>query len=260
MRDADNFSVPVTDLHCHILPQIDDGAENEHISIQMLEMEYQSGIRQIAMTPHFDCERISLEEFLKRRTDSKVRLKAAMKSMRLEDIRIKVGAEVYYSPNLVNLKADAQKLCLEGTPFMLLELPTDRIPPYFDETIYSLQSMGIKVLMAHVERYPFVMDNPPILCEWLDKEIYAHINAGTLLKNDKRARLCRKLIDWNLIYAVASDAHSTQRRHPNLMDGLNRLGTDTRRKLVSNADAIFNGYMPEMSLMYCPKKKFGRWH
>lgn len=252
-------SFPLADLHCHILPQIDDGAEDESISVKMLQMEYQSGVTEIAMTSHFDCEKISLNDFLKKRLIAKTKLMDAVSSKYKEalNLNIKLGAEVYYSPNLSMI--DAKKLCIEGTDFMLMELPTDRMPPYLDETFYNLQSMGITLLIAHVERYPYVMDNLPILCDWIDKGIYTQINAGTFLRKGKQAKICHKLINWNLVHVMASDAHSVDKRYPNLADGLSLLPDDEKEKLMKNASDIFGGVAPEITEIYCPKKFWGRW-
>lgn len=253
-------SSSLADLHCHILPQIDDGAKDESVSIKMLQMEYQSGITEIAMTSHFDCEKICLDDFLEKRFIAKKKLisEAALKFKEMDNINIKLGAEVYYSPNLSMI--DAGKLCIEGTNFMLMELPTDRRPPYLDETIYNLQSMGITLLIAHIERYPYVMNNLPILCEWIDKGIYTQINAGTILHKGKHAKICHKLIDWNLVHVMASDAHSVDKRHPNLAEGLELLSGDERERLVKNANDIFGGVTPEITEIYCPRKFLGRWH
>ena len=259
MKEKERISSPLSDLHCHILPQIDDGAKDESISIKMLQIEYQSGVTEIAMTSHFDCEKISLDNFLKKRFIAKKKLmsEAALKFKEAANINIKLGAEVYYSPNLSRI--DAGKLCIEGTNFMLMELPTDRKPPYLDETIYNLQSMGITLLIAHIERYPYVMDNLPILCDWIDKGIYTQINAGTILHKGKQAKICHKLIDWNLVHVMASDAHSVDKRHPNLAEGLDLLSGDEKERLVKNANDIFWGVMPEITEIYCPRRFLVRW-
>ncbi|WP_102343056.1 tyrosine-protein phosphatase [Galactobacillus timonensis] len=259
MKD-ENIKSPLADLHCHILPQIDDGAKDESISIKMLQMEYQSGVTEIAMTSHFDCEKIKLDDFLKKRLVAKKKLmsKAILNFKAAANINIKLGAEVYYSPNLSRI--DAGKLCIEGTNFMLMELPTDRKPPYLDETIYSLQSMGITLLIAHIERYPYVMDNLPILCDWIDKGIFTQINAGTILRKGSQAKICHKLIKWNLVHVMASDAHSIDKRPPNLAEGLDLLTKDEKKRLIQNAHNIFGGVTPEITEIYCPKKFLGRWY
>ena len=253
----------LTDLHCHFLPGMDDGATNEQMALQLLKAEYDSGIHQVALTSHFDCEKTKLNNFLEMRNQSLERLNIALSKIPKDwnNLRMKVGAEVFFSPNLCRI--DMKKLCLEGTPFLLLELPTDSMPLYFDETVYEMQSCGIIPLIAHIERYPYVMDNPLLLCDWIDRGIYTQINAGTILKSGRKARFCCRLIEWNLVHVLASDAHSICKRPPNLTKGLElihkRFGQDTVDILIENANCIFHGDFPEIKAMYCPEKFLGRW-
>lgn len=258
MKEMEERLAPVTDLHCHILPQIDDGAKDAATAIEMLKMEYESGISQIVLTPHFDCERTDLISFLHKRNEKWGNFVSIPEMTKLAGLQIKLGAEVRYSPNLVHI--DVRKLCAGETGFLLLELPADRMPPFFDETIYHLQSIGIKILLAHIERYSYIMNHPTILCKWVDREIFTQINASTLLKKDKRAKICRKLIDWNLVHAVASDAHSTKKRPPILMNGLHTLSKEAQKKMIANTNAVFDGQPPEISSIYCPRHILGIWY
>lgn len=253
---------PCTDLHTHILPKFDDGAADLNVSLELLKTEYESGIRQVALTSHFDCERESLASFLERRTQAYDVLSQALQSRGgiFNDLRLKLGAEVHFSPNLCEL--DVRALCLEGTRYLLLELPVEMMPAYFGETVYHLQAMGVVPLIAHVERYPYIMAEPPVLCGWVDRDIYTQVNAESLL-NGRHAKLLRNLVAWNLIHVMASDAHSVNRRRPNLASGLEvveeQMGEKVRIRLEKNAAAVFDGGTIEISSVYCPRKILGRW-
>ena len=253
----------MTDLHCHLLPGLDDGAQDAAASIELLKLEYDSGIRQIALTSHFDGEKISISDFLKLRQASYIKMKQAMANSGYtwNDLNLKLGAEVLFSPNLCAI--EPEKLCIQDTPFMLLELPTEIMPSYFKETIYQLQARGITPIIAHIERYSYVMKDLPILCDWVDQGIYIQINARTILNNGSQAKLCLNLLKWNLCHVVASDAHSVHKRPPNLNAGLdavsNRLGQSTANQLIRDADLIFNGNDPIAKKMHYPKKILGRW-
>lgn len=262
-RENTEDYAPLTDLHSHLLPGLDDGAQDTAASIELLKLEYNSGVRQIALTSHFDCEEISISDFLKLRQASYSQMKQAManSSYTWNDLELKLGAEVFFSPNICAV--EPEKLCIQGTPFMLLELPAKTMPTYFSETIYQLQACGITPIIAHIERYSYVMKDLPILCDWVDQGIYIQINANTILNSGSQAKLCLNLLKWNLCHIVASDAHSTHKRPPNMNAGLdavsNRLGQSTANQLIRDADLIFNGNYPVAKEMHYPRKILGRW-
>ena len=235
----------MTDLHCHLLPAIDDGAKNEAEALELLLAQYRSGVRNVALTSHFDCERDKLDVFLRRRASSFERLQREIyhHSGPPEELRLRLGAEVAFSPNLC--RTQVERLCLEGTPVLLLELPGERLPMYFEETVKQLQGWGITPLIAHVERYAFVRENP------------------NLLKGGRNSRLLMNLIRWNLIHVVASDAHHLISRPPNLKQAMGQversLGPETAQRLQQNAARLFAGELPKLPYVYCPRRVFGRW-
>lgn len=106
----------MTDLHCHILPGIDDGAKDVSVSLELLHKEYEDGVRNIAFTSHFNSERTTVEAFLEKRAAAYARLTKALKEEPM-DFRFKLGSEVYFSPKLCEL--DAKALCMGDTAYML---------------------------------------------------------------------------------------------------------------------------------------------
>ena len=177
----------MTDLHCHILPGIDDGAKDVSVSLELLRKEYEDGVRNIAFTSHFNSERTTVEAFLEKRAAAYARLTEALKEEPM-DFRFKLGSEVYFSPKLCEL--DAKALCMGDTAYMLMEFPTTHKPHFIKQTLYALQEQGILPLIAHIERYPYVLDDPTLLYEWVAAGAYAQINAGALLQD---AKLRKKL-------------------------------------------------------------------
>ena len=91
----------MTDLHCHILPNIDDGAKDVSISLRLLEKEYADGVRNIAFTSHFNSERTTPDAFLQKRAAAYETLTAALPTgPEAMQFRFKLGCEVYFSPKL----------------------------------------------------------------------------------------------------------------------------------------------------------------
>ncbi len=250
----------MTDLHCHILPGIDDGAKNVEISLELLHSEMQSGVRNIALTSHFNSERITVEDFLARRRAAYDVLQTALESQPM-DIQFKLGAEVYFSPKLCEL--EIEKLCMEGTAYLLIELPTSHRPHFIRETFSNLQARGIIPIVAHVERYPYVMENPQLLYQWIAAGAYAQINASSLLKGGKTAKQLLQFIRWDLVHVVATDTHSMDKRPPRLGEAMDyitsKLGADTAEMLKENSDALFNDLELDSSDPHMPKKFLGMW-
>ena len=88
----------------------------------------------------------------------------------------KLGAEVFFSPGLCEL--DTRALCMGDTAYLLLEFPTTHKPHFIRQTLYNLQQQGIVPLIAHIERYPYVLEDPTLLYDWVAAGAYAQINVG----------------------------------------------------------------------------------
>lgn len=157
------MSNALVELHCHILPGIDDGAKDLDMSMSLIRKELQDGAVGIVFTPHFHYERISVEQFTARRKAAFLQVSAAC---RAEGLRLagKMGAEVFYSPALPSL--DLRQLAFAGSNYILIEFPTTMHPPGIDETLYAIRAQGYTPILAHVERYPFVTEDPTLLYNW----------------------------------------------------------------------------------------------
>lgn len=253
----------LTDLHCHILPGIDDGAASPDESIKMLAREFRGGVRRIALTSHFDCEKENVRAFLDKRQKAFEDLKeelGAYPDLKSE-LELKPAAEVMYSPNLVF--EELSELCIEGTSSILIELPVRRRPYNLAETLFGLQKRGFDPIIAHVERYGYLMSEPAAIHKMVNNGIFFQINAGVLLDKGRTAAFCMDLIDWELVQIVASDAHGAEERRPNLDQGVEsirkKLGEDCISRIVEYSNKLFAGEYPETPDPYCPKKVFGRW-
>ena len=158
------MSNALVELHCHILPGIDDGAKDLDMSMSLIRKELQDGAAGIVFTPHFHYERISVEQFTARRKAAFLQVSAACKA---EGLRLagKMGAEVFYSTALPSL--DLRQLAFAGSNYILIEFPTTMHPPGIDETLYAIRAQGYTPILAHVERYPFVTEDPTLLYNWV---------------------------------------------------------------------------------------------
>ena len=201
----------MTDLHCHILPNIDDGAKDVSISLRLLEKEYADGVRNIAFTSHFNSEWTTPDAFLQKRAAAYETLTAALPTgPEAMQFRFKLGCEVYFSPKLCEL--DAKALCIGDTSYMLVEFPTTHKPHFIRQTFALLQEQGVLPLIAHIERYPYVLEDPTLLYNWVAAGAYVQINAGALLDSPKLRRTLCKFISWQLVHVISTDTHSPDGR------------------------------------------------
>lgn len=225
----------MTDLHCHILPNIDDGAKDVSISLRLLEKEYADGVRNIAFTSHFNSEWTTPDAFLQKRAAAYETLTAALPTgPEAMQFRFKLGCEVYFSPKLCEL--DAKALCIGDTSYMLVEFPTTHKPHFIRQTFALLQEQGVLPLIAHIERYPYVLEDPTLLYNWVAAGAYVQINAGALLDSPKLRRM--------------AEAAAVLEKE---------LGRETASKLLQNGDALFDDEELDVFTPRRPKKFLNFW-
>ena len=243
----------MTDLHTHILPGMDDGPKSLTDAMALVERAAIQGVDHIALTSHFSCENESVEDFLARREMAFSALQEACP----KELTLKRGCEVYFSPLL--LTENAEELCLEGTKVLLLELPVLQKPAFLREVLRALVQKGITPLIAHVERYQYVAQDPGILADWVELGALIQVNAQSVLDGG----LARRLIKWGLCHIVASDAHSIRHRPVNLRAALDTvakaLGAEKARELEGNAADLFAGRTVIPGPYRMPKKVMGFW-
>lgn len=241
-----------TDLHCHILPGIDDGAKSIEISSQLLEQEAAQGIRQIAFTPHFYSEKISAEDFFKRRNEAFDSIKDTCDEKGIEAI---LGAEVLMTPKL--LEFDLRPFCFTGTDYLLLEWPFITYPLWGNKIIEKLLSSNIKPIFAHIERFEYFYGHPETLREYIKYGVICQTNATSILRPETQKNTLR-LIKDGFIHITSSDSHSPDHRPVRLKDAYDtvekKLGDAALKTLLDNANAIFNGNSVKIEE---PKKQSG---
>ncbi|MBP2646365.1 MAG: ywqE [Firmicutes bacterium] len=203
------------DLHSHILPEMDDGAENLDMSLTMLSMASKGGTTTMVATPHVIGESVCPEWETIVQETKVLNREAACRGIA---VTLYPGAEVAIDLEFLNKISGPGPYCLNGGRYMLVELPAREIPGWTDEFFFYLQTKEIIPILAHPERHPEIQQKPEQLLEWIHKGILVQINAGSLkgqwgTKVKKAAQL---LVLNQLVHAFGSDAHSTGTRNPNL--------------------------------------------
>jgi protein-tyrosine phosphatase len=202
----------MVDIHCHLLPGVDDGPETLEESFEMAEMALADGITHIAATPHcnevypFDGERsLALCQELAGRMGGRLNLAT--------------GCDFHLSyENVEAATASPARFALNQRHYLLLEFADFSLPPFLDRALERLQSAGLKLIVTHPERNPLVRAAPERLRRWIDAGCYAQVTAQSLTGRFGPAaeRAALEYLDRNWVHFVASDAHNARSRPPRL--------------------------------------------
>ncbi len=143
----------MTDFHSHLLPKMDDGSKSCQQSVSLLKEEEKHGVDKIVLTPHFYAYENSIERFLERREKSLSKLCEALENDPV-NIELYLGAETYFFEEISRVD-DIEKLCIEGTDYLLLELPVHKSfsSSVFQSITELISQRGITPILAHFERY-----------------------------------------------------------------------------------------------------------
>lgn len=209
------------DMHCHILPGIDDGAKDLEESLAMARMYVEQGYDAVIATPHYYKGRYDSLREHNEAALNELRSRLAEENIPLE---VYLGNELYYEAGLDLNLSRKTVLPLAGSNYVLTEFPMSGPRPRITEFAYSLQMAGFVPIMAHVERYTYVADDPSMLIKYIHKDIHMQMNLDSLLSPSERIKSCaRELLERQMIHLVATDAHSSEWRKPDPKEALEAL-------------------------------------
>ena len=247
----------LTDIHCHILPGIDDGAKDADASGALLLSEKQQGISQIIFTPHYYADEISVEGYIKRRQEALDRMQNSLGRMGLKTA---LGAEVRMQEELVGM--DMRPLRMGDTSYLLLEFPflSGTYPLWGEMIVEQLLDQGIRPLFAHIDRYEYFMNDREKLDHFREMGCIFQVNADSVVSK-RRSPAVFELMKAGYVHVLGSDAHSPEKRPVHLKNALNRvegkLGSGMASFLMENADAVFRGEAVDPFRKPARKKFFG---
>lgn len=231
----------IIDFHSHILPGMDDGAKNVEISLEMLEKEKADGVDLVVLTPHLYLHNEKGDEFLKRRAESYKELTAAAEGRNLPELRL--GAEVYFTPALAEM--DAKPFCIEGTDYLLLEMPYETFTTSTMNLLKDFVAMtDVRPVMAHIERY-LSFNKEKTLYEILSMEVLGQMNCQSLIPAsifDASAKKAYGLLKSGGIHVIGSDAHNNSSRPVRMKTAreniIKKAGENVYEQLMDNAERI----------------------
>lgn len=212
------------DLHCHILPAVDDGADDLATARAMARMAVEDGVRTIAATPHvsptYPLDPATIEFGVER-------LNAALLE---EDLPLSVcnGGELAATSVMELDDEDLQRVALGGGDCLLVESPYVSDVPFFEELIFGLQLRGFRPMLAHPERSPMFQGDPDRLAVLVARGALCSVTTGSMAGafGTTVRRFTISLFSEGLVHDVASDAHDQSRRPPGLRAGFLALDTE----------------------------------
>lgn len=231
----------MVDFHTHILPKIDDGSESLEESLAMLRAEWEQGVREIVLTPHFYPQMDDPHEFLQRRQDAFARLQEVMGNEPLPKLHL--GAEVYYYNGMSNSEI-LKELVIAGTRCILVEMPTS---PWTERMYMELADIYNKLdlipIVAHIDRYirPFRTYGIPQKLAMLPLLVQA---SGSFFTVGSTRRLAMKLLREDKIHLLGSDCHNMTVRPPDLDKAKNAiiksLGESVMQRVNSLSEQVLS--------------------
>lgn len=226
------------DFHNHILPGIDDGAKNIDVSIKMVREAHSQGITDIINTVHYQHPKMEGKEVdFKSIEKATLELQSYLDSNNI-DVKIHIGAEVFFKPGLLEIKIDRLAVFGHGK-YMLIEFFPFHLPPNFDGELYKLKLSGTTPIIAHPERNRMIQLDIDILVKLIHSGCLVQLDAGSLLGHfgPTCQHVAKLLLDRNMVHFIGSDAHNDKKRNFCLLEA-----SEIARKIVGDSvEILING-------------------
>jgi len=225
----------VIDLHCHILPGLDDGASDLAVALAMAEAQLAQGVTVVACTPH-------ILPGLYHNSGPAIRQAITQLQSRLnqEDIPLQLvtGADVHMAPDFAAGLRSGQLLSIADSRYVLVEPPHHTAPPQLEDFFFALVTAGYVPILTHPERLSWVPQRYQIIKRLVRAGVWMQVTAGSFAGTFGGNSLywAERMLDEGCVHLIASDAHDADRRRPDLAIGYGlvakRVGAEEAQRLV----------------------------
>ncbi|TAK39892.1 MAG: capsular biosynthesis protein [Lysobacteraceae bacterium] len=249
------------DLHCHMLPGIDDGAPDLETSLAMARIAFDDGIRTVACTPH-------IYPGMYENTAPGIRAAIADLQARLDDAGIELklveGADVHLDTDLAGAIGADRVPTIAGSRYLLLEPPHHVAPPGFEQRVFELMTAGITPVITHPERLSWVEDHYELFMRLVERGAWMQVTAGALTgRHGRRPKYWgEKFVGEGKTHLIATDAHDIRRRPPLLAEGREAaarlIGEDEATHLVVTRPAGMVANQPANLLPSLPSRQIAQ--
>lgn len=249
------------DIHSHILFDTDDGSKNLDMTLDMLKNAVQDGTKKIVATPHYciNYAEVPFGEIIKRVEN----LRQIIKENHI-DLELFCGQEVYMSKYIVEQYEENKIGTINDTKYMLVELPLREFESDTLDMIYELQLKGIKIILAHPERYIPVINKPCVINDYVKEGLLFQMNAGSICGQfgKKVEKTAETLLKNNIYSFIGSDAHDNIKRTTGLSKAIKIIDKKkyiNTKLFFENAENMLKDKEIQNPSIIIPKKKYFFW-
>ena len=205
------------DIHCHILPGVDDGSQTPEETKAMLQKAWDEGIQIMVATPHYhkqrgknDIELIKKQLLLTRKLAKEVHPK----------MQICLGMEIYYGEDVPELLKEGRVVSIRKSRYILVEFSPGDEFQYILNAVRKLQMSGHTVIIAHIERYNCLRKDISNVEYLREMGAYLQVNTGSITGSYGRSvkKFLREVLKAHLVQLVGTDAHGSERRTPKMQE------------------------------------------
>ena len=223
------------DIHCHILPGVDDGSQSPEETKAMLEKAWDEGIQIMVATPHYhkqrgknDIDLIKKQLLLTRKLAKEVHPK----------MQICLGMEIYYGEDVPELLKTGKAVSIRKSRYILVEFSPGDDFQYILNAVRKLQMSGHTVIIAHIERYNCLREDISNVEYLREMGAYLQVNAGSITGSYGRSvkKFLREVLKAHLVQLVGTDAHGPEKRSPKMQEAYKEV---VKRCGEEYADQIF---------------------
>jgi protein-tyrosine phosphatase len=199
----------MVDIHCHILPGVDDGAKDWPTTFEMCRIAYEDGIRHIVATPHAN----------NWYSYSREQHQASLNELqaRVPELTFTLGCDFNVSyENVEALRRNPHEYAIGNSRFLLAELSDYGVPIHLKDYIFQIHCLGLTTVITHPERNAICAQYPEFAAELVGMGCLLQITGGSLLGSWGRGarKLAERYLAQGLVSVIASDAHEARRRAP----------------------------------------------
>jgi len=204
----------VVDIHCHILPEVDDGPKSWEMAETMCRMAAQDGIEHIVATPHSNDRYFYDREYLSS-------ILSSLQQRIGSQVKLSLGCDFHLSyENMQSAMRTPEKYSIGDSHYMLVEFSNFSISSQVDEWFTSMHQRGITPIITHPERNPIIQQDPQRVLKWIELGCAVQVT-GSVFTGSWGSR-ARQIAGWlmkeNAVHFLSTDAHDTQRRLPMLSE------------------------------------------
>ncbi len=207
------------DIHCHLLPEVDDGAQSLEEACAMARIAYESGTSALVATPHFNVPGSTQNFYSSHLKDQFIKLCDGILERKIP-IKVMLGMEVFATDGIVNKIVNGEILMLNNSRYILLEFFLNDHPLHVNGLLDQIARLNLIPVIAHPERYAFMQSELDNAYFWKNKGYIIQVNKGSILGafGTKIRRTACDMLRFNLAHVIASDGHSPYQRTPDLFD------------------------------------------